>query len=277
MVKAPENAEKFRVARGFTLIELLVVVAIIAVLIALLLPTLAKARDQATAVACASNMRQIGIIAMTYRQEFDGYLPPAYGGGGSTPYNDSLVNQGTPYDLEAYSQGLYPTTPGTGNGLPWNFKMKVFLCPADVSPGHTITNADERQISYQPSAYAFSSAAPNKAASSAGTSAIKPENIQMKRPTALSEVIFMAESDAKGGGGILPVMRGYSMLPAAQAVGQPIVTPYGTYLDWFLMFRHNNNRGMNFLYFDGHATYTRDYAVYTDLASLDWGFFNYPP
>ncbi len=49
-----------RAVRGFTLIELLVVVAIIAVLVAILLPALQAAREQARAVACSSNLRQIG-------------------------------------------------------------------------------------------------------------------------------------------------------------------------------------------------------------------------
>jgi prepilin-type N-terminal cleavage/methylation domain-containing protein len=61
---------------GFTLIELLVVVAIIALLISILLPSLARARDQAKKTACASNLHQIGIALTTYAAEFDNNLPP---------------------------------------------------------------------------------------------------------------------------------------------------------------------------------------------------------
>jgi prepilin-type N-terminal cleavage/methylation domain-containing protein len=54
---------------GFTLIELLVVVAIIAVLIALLLPSLAKARFQAKLLVCSSQLKQLGTASNMYAQE----------------------------------------------------------------------------------------------------------------------------------------------------------------------------------------------------------------
>ena len=58
-----------RVRRGFTLIELLVVVAIIALLISILLPSLAGAREQGKKVVCLSNMSQIGKASHSYAND----------------------------------------------------------------------------------------------------------------------------------------------------------------------------------------------------------------
>ncbi len=66
-------------ARGFTLVELLVVISIIALLIALLLPALAKARHLALRVTCSVNLRSLGLGCAEYAQEYYNSYPPAKG------------------------------------------------------------------------------------------------------------------------------------------------------------------------------------------------------
>jgi len=66
---------------AFTLIELLVVIAIIALLMGILMPALGKARKQAWGVVCKANLRQVGLAAQLYAQNFDGYVPRGAGGG----------------------------------------------------------------------------------------------------------------------------------------------------------------------------------------------------
>jgi prepilin-type N-terminal cleavage/methylation domain-containing protein/prepilin-type processing-associated H-X9-DG protein len=65
--------------KSFTLIELLVVVAIIAVLVALLLPGLALAREQARRSYCKNNLKQIGIACLSYTVESNDWFPPVPG------------------------------------------------------------------------------------------------------------------------------------------------------------------------------------------------------
>src|SRR5438105_3767832 len=61
--------------RAFTLIELLVVVAVIALLIAILLPSLSEARERGRRAVCASNLHEIGLAIYTYAHDARGFIP----------------------------------------------------------------------------------------------------------------------------------------------------------------------------------------------------------
>ena len=91
---------------GFTLVELLVVIGIIALLIAILMPALSKAREQANAVKCLSNQRSLGGALVLFTNEHKGYLPKAwfndspFPGGPKWQYRDPMW--GWDYILSTY-------------------------------------------------------------------------------------------------------------------------------------------------------------------------------
>jgi len=108
------------------LIELLVVVAIIALLIAILLPSLGKAREKAKLTACLSNLRQLGLAAFMYQGENSSFFPAP--GGTSHHDEDWLWWQSTYTDLTG------PNSRINGRLVPYmggNFVKKVYMCSSD--------------------------------------------------------------------------------------------------------------------------------------------------
>ncbi len=118
--------------RGFTLIELLVVIAIIGILAGLLLPALARARERAKRIQCASQMRQVSLGVRMWADDNDG----------RTPWTVDVANGGTRSVAEtaAHFRVLSNEVPNS----------RVFICPSDSpkSPSSTVNVMLNSSISF---------------------------------------------------------------------------------------------------------------------------------
>src|ERR1035437_7985588 len=124
--------------RAFTLIELLGVVAILALLIAMLLPALARAKDRARTVVCASNFHQHGLAFQMYANEWNDWICSSVqsdsGGNSGSSWRILMVNEMSTSILMPNYLWDDTSQPGTSLGatVVKARNYKIFLCPQSI-------------------------------------------------------------------------------------------------------------------------------------------------
>jgi prepilin-type N-terminal cleavage/methylation domain-containing protein/prepilin-type processing-associated H-X9-DG protein len=223
---------------GFTLIELLVVIAIIAILAAMLLPALARSKDEGKKVQCESNMKQLQLCYHMYIGDNNDRLPPNE----SEAAFDTTTNSWVSGDAQTDTS---PTNITKGLLFPYNSQVGIYICPSDTymitSTGPPATTAPQtRSCSVNYGCNGSTGSDPTGL--NAGIQPIH-KYAQLQQPGFSQMICFVDENEYECGDGCFGL---YPLnLPSSPVIGSSWWNPPGS--------RHL--KGCTFSFLDGHEEY----------------------
>ncbi len=207
--------------RAFTLIELLVVISIIAILAAMLLPSLGSARSMARQTACLNINRQIGSAAIMYTDASAGYwLPPA---GGTANYRWS--------NNPIFRSGLGISDSGYENDY-WNERL---ICPEATYARAQVPPSGKRGYAKVINAYGVTYNSPNTPTYAFHTKDIKKPSSKIFLCDANDWLVFKSRIDPRSNYWV------YGETYSATVILMPC-------------YRHAKNSRLNACFYDGHAS-----------------------